>query len=379
MNVLIITVVGGFLPKFLMQDVHMLMERGHNVHYATNFDNPIYECNKKELEAIGIKCFQIPIKKSPLGIRSNMIALMHLKKIVKECSIDMTYLHNPMGGVLGRLLVFSNKRLLTIYTAHGFHFYKGAPLQNWMLYYPVEKCLARKTDVLITINHEDENQANLFKLKKYGFVSRIPSTGIDAERFYYDISQKDLLRERYSIETDAFIFLSVGELNDNKNHETIIKAFAKANIYKSRLYICGEGYKHQQLQSLIDELGLGDRVVLTGYQTQIENYYKMADIFMFPSKREGMGMAAIEAMACGLPLIVSDNRGSREYAKDNAIVCDAYNIEAFANAMKQLYEDDVLRKHMVQKSIEISCDFTKEKTRKAMEEIMEKVEAQHGY
>ena len=130
---------------------------------------------------------------------------------------------------------------------------------------------------------------------------------------------------------------------------------------------------------MIDELGLDDRVVLTGYQTQIENYYKMADIFMFPSKREGMGMAAIEAMACGLPLIVSDNRGSREYAKDNAIVCDAYNIEAFANSMKQLYQDDVLRKHMVQKSIEISCDFTKEKTRKAMEEIMEKVEARHGY
>lgn len=378
MNVLIIAVVSGFLPKFLMQDVHMLMKRGYVVHYATNFDNPIYECDKEALEDIGIKCFPISIEKSPFAFQANSRALKALNRIVKDHDIDVVYMHNPVGGVLGRALAIPNKNIITIYTAHGFHFYKGAPLINWLLYYPVERLFANITDVLITINHEDEKRAKTFKLRKNGIVKRIPSTGFEPKRFYFDENQKALLREKYDIKKDTFVFLSVGELNDNKNHATIIKAFAKANITNSQLLICGEGYKREQLQKLIEELKLEDSVKLCGYQTQIEDYYRMSDVFMFPSIREGMGMAAIEAMACGLPLIVSDNRGSREYARDNAIVCESSSIEGFAVAMQRMQQDCSLKEAMAKRSREIAPEFTKEQTLKVMKEIVERLEAEYA-
>jgi glycosyltransferase involved in cell wall biosynthesis len=377
MNILIITVVGGFLPKFLMQDVQMLMERGHVVHYATNFENPIYECNKTQLEESGIKCFQIPIAKSPLAFRANDRALKELREIVKNCLIDMVYMHNPVGGVLGRLLSRDDKDLITVYTAHGFHFYQGAPMLNWLLYYPVERILAKRTDILVTINHEDEERAKKFKLRKNGCVKRIPSIGLDPERFYQDIAQREPLRAKFGVASDEFLFLSVGELIDNKNHATIIKAFARANLENSRLFICGEGSKRRKLQKLIERLGLVGKVVLCGYQSRIEDFYRMADVFLFPSFREGMGMAALEAMACGLPIIVSDNRGSREYSRENAIVCDALKVEEFASAMKKIYSEGDLRRYMAQQSLSIVPDFYKEKTCLVMQKIIERLETMH--
>lgn len=375
MNVLIITAVGGFLPKFLMQDVQLLIERGHVVHYATNFANPVYECDEPELEAMGVKCFNIPIAKSPLGVKNNHLAYKKLKQIVNDSKIDLVYAHNPMGGVLGRVLTYTNSSLKVIYTAHGFHFYKGAPLRNWILYYPVEKFLAKKTDVLITINHEDEELSKQFTLKPGGFVKRIPGTGVDTKRFYSDDTRKAFLREKHNIRDDEFIYLSVGELNDNKNHSTIIKSFASANMPNARLYICGEGPNHRSLQRQINGLGVKGRVKLCGYQHNIEDYYRMADAFVFPSIREGMGMASLEAMACGLPLIVADNRGTREYARDNAIVCKAQDADGFRLAMSQLYYDHERKVVMGHKSLTIAPEFAKSETIKIMEEIFGRLEA----
>ncbi len=219
MNILILTAVGGFLQEFLMHDVEMLMEQGHTLHYASNFDNPIYECDKDALEKLGARCFNIPIAKSPFSPK-NIKALREIKKIITDWSIDLIYMHNPMGGVLGRLA--ASKKIITVYTPHGFHFYKGAPLLNRFFYYPAEKHLAHRTDVIITINHEDEEKAKTFHLKKGGFVDRIPGTGYDTERFYPDKSQKYILRDAYGIDRNDFIYLSVGELNNNKNHAVLI-------------------------------------------------------------------------------------------------------------------------------------------------------------
>lgn len=373
MNVLIITAVGGFLPKFLMQDVQLLKDRGHVIHYATNFNNLIYECDIEDLEAMGIQCHMIAIAKSPVHIFKGIKALIQLIDIVKKNKIDAVYLHNPMGGVLGRLLTVWKKELYVIYTSHGFHFYHGAPFVNWLMYYPVEFLLAKRTNQLVTINEEDEKIAKKFKLRECGASTKISGVGLDSKRFYYNPEIRGTLRRKYRVGESEFVFLSVGELNNNKNHAVIIEAFAKCNYDKAKLYICGEGSNRKKLQKLINKLGLEKKIKLLGYQIQIEDFYRLADCFVFPSKREGLGMASVEAMACGLPLIVADNRGTREYAFNNSIVCASDDAEGFSKAMTFMIRNTLAREKMVKESLEIVPRFYREEIKESMDRVFERM------
>ena len=383
MNILIITTISGFLPKFEMQDVKILQEKGFTVHYASNFQNPVYECSRMELESRGIICHEIGIQKSPMAAVKNFRAWRMLKKIIQKEQIHAIHCHNPVGGVLGRLCsrMIGAHGLYVIYTAHGFHFYHGAPKRNWLLYYPVERFLAGRTNELITINQEDYRHAKKMHLRKEGRVSLIPGVGLDKKRFHPDRAAGMALRNRLKIPEADVVFLSVGELNANKNHEIIIKAFQ--NLLEKRkagkdfssywLLICGEGVKRAALSSLIHKLGLEKRVLLCGYQKEIETYYQCADIFLFPSLREGFGMAPVEAMACGLPLVVADNRGTREYASDNAFVCGPKDADGFCKAMYRLVSDEKLRLSMGERSKALSDRFTMEKTAEIMEQVYERM------
>lgn len=384
MNILIITTISGFLPKFEMQDVKILQEKGFTVHYASNFQNPVYECSREELESHGIICHEIGIQKSPMAVAENFHAWRMLKTIIRKEQIHAIHCHNPVGGVLGRMCsrTMGAQDLYVIYTAHGFHFYNGAPKRNWLLYYPVERFLAGRTNELITINQEDYKRARKMHLRKEGQVSLIPGVGLDKKRFHPDRAAGMALRSRLEIPESDVVFLSVGELNANKNHEVIIKAFQnlleKEKTGKDSgsywLLICGEGRRRGALNSLIHNLGLGKRVLLCGYQKEIETYYQCADIFLFPSIREGFGMAPVEAMACGLPLVVADNRGTREYASDNAFVCAPKDVESFCEAMYQLASDEKLLFFMGERSRAFSGRFTMEKTAEVMEQVYERMQ-----
>lgn len=373
MNILLITTISGFVPKFMMQDVRLLQAMGHTVHYASNFDNPVYECDREALEAEGIICHSVPIAKSPRYIGANLAALRQLNRIVERFEIAAIHCNNPMGGVLGRLAGSRRQKPYVIYTAHGFHFYAGAPIKNWVCYYPVEKMLAHRTNQLITINREDKAHADRFRLRKGGTVAQIPGVGLDTDRFVPRPEKRTEYRQQLKLASDSFVFLSVGELNDNKNHRTIINAFSHLREKCAILLICGEGPRHSQLQEQIDRAGLTDRVRLCGYQTEIEKYYQSADCFLFPSMREGLGMAAVEAMACGLPLIVGDNRGTREYARENAIACKPLDEQAFYKAMQLLSEDRDRAARMGKRSVEIAAAFTREKTAEVMRRVYERM------
>ena len=222
-KILFITTISGFLPQFEMNDVNIVQELGYEVHYATNFYNPVYEVNREELRKHNIILHQIDIQKSPFKVRRNFKAWMQLRKILKKEHIDIIHCHNPMGGVLGRLADIGLKRKLpVIYTAHGFHFYKGAPALNWLLYYPVEVLLARKTNVLITINDEDYIRASKFRLRPGGVVRKIPGVGISTAKFRMHTEERECVRKELGISEQDFFLLSVGELNANKNHQIVV-------------------------------------------------------------------------------------------------------------------------------------------------------------
>ena len=374
-NILILTTISGFVQKFEMNDIHILQEMGWKIHYASNFDNPIYECDRDFLEREGIICHNIPIQKSPAAVRENRKALREILHIIKDNHIEAVHCHNPIGGVLGRMAgTLSVRHPYVLYTAHGFHFYHGAPKMNWMIYYPVEKMLAHHTDQIITINQEDYRNAKKFRLRRNGTVTQIPGVGLQREKFYRNENLRVEMRNKLGIAEDQFFFLSVGELNENKNHAVAIKALSKIQNSKIRYGICGEGPGREKLEKLIHELGLGEQVTLYGYQKDISSYYQAADCFVFPSIREGLGMASIEAMGSGLPLIVGDNRGTREYAMENAIVCAPEDVVAFACAFMKVLTDENARSEMAKQSEMLAEKFTIEQTDRIMRKVYQRME-----
>lgn len=314
---LIVTTISGFVPQFEMNNVFTLQKMGYEVHYASNFHNPHYGSDNHRLDGTGIICHQIDFVRSPFHVAANLKAYRQLYILLQEQMFDFIHCHTPMGGVLGRLAAEQNRRkqhvtCRVIYTAHGFHFFRGAPFINWIFYYPVERWLAHFTDILITINREDYQRAKRFHLRRLeGKVEKVNGVGIDVTYYQKITIDREAVRKEIGVKKGQLFFLSIGELNRNKNHRIMIEALAK--IKKDICYvICGEGKSKKNLEKLIKKYQLENKVQLLGYRRDIPELLKAADLFVLPSFREGLSLSLQEAMACGVPVIASDIRGNRE-------------------------------------------------------------------
>ncbi|MCM1193870.1 MAG: glycosyltransferase family 4 protein [Butyrivibrio sp.] len=376
-KVLFITTISGFLQQFEMNDVNILQEMGYEVHYATNFNNPIYEVDINVLKQKDIVLHQVDIQKSPRRLIQNTRAYCQIRRLIRQERFSIIHCHNPMGGVLGRLAAaFSGVKAYVIYTAHGFHFYEGAPAKNWLLYYTAERLLAHWTDMIITINKEDYSRACGFRLRKNGSVKRIHGVGVDAERFQVRPQIRKQKREELGIPENFFHIVTAAELNLNKNQKIIIEALAGLKNKEICYSICGKGENADNLQRLIQEYRLEDRVHLLGYRRDMEEILQTADCFAFPSIREGLGIAAVEALCCGVPLIAADNRGTREYAIDNynSIICRADCVKDFREAIRRMYDDAAYRSTLSSHCRETAENFGRAAVGKAMRDIYGSVE-----
>lgn len=341
---LILATTSDFLWKFEMENVKILQQMGYVVHYAANMNEPHYLPGPEKIQALGVQAHHIDIARSPFMVQYNYAALHQLAAIIKSYQIRILHCHTPVGGLLGRLAGRLCKGLVVIYTAHGFHFYRGAPLLNRVAYYSVEKALAKSTDFLIVINREDYEIAKKFRLKKNGRVEQIPGVGLDLEKFHpLPEERRRILRRQLGIGTEDCFFVSVGELNENKNHRVVLEALDKLRHLRGSLAgirygICGDGFFRDRLQRWIAELNLSGVVTLYGYRTDIPQMLGCADAAVFPSIREGLGMAGLEALAMGIPVIAADNRGTREYMRHgkNGFVCSPHNGEEFARSMERI-------------------------------------------
>ena len=310
-------------------------------------------CNYNDCELdslysqLGCNFFQIDFSRSPLSL-DNLKAYKQLKEVIKNGGYDIVHCHTPNAAVITRLVcrkLRKKNKLNVFYTAHGFHFYKGAPKLNWLVYYPVEKLCSHFTDKLITINQEDYELAkSKFKAKE---VCYVPGVGIDLSRFEnVEVDRREKRRE-IGVPEDAFLLVSVGELNENKNHQVIIRAMAKLGNPNIHYAIAGVGDKKEYLEELAQTLGVSDRLHLLGYRRDIPELNIAADAFCFPSHREGLGLAAIEAMACGLPIITSNVHGINDYSIDGVTgyKCSPTDAEGFASAIEKLLKNrDLIEK-----------------------------------
>lgn len=344
-KVLIIATVGGFLKQFEMNDVQILQDMEYEIHYAANMENCIYHFNPQELIDRNIHLHHINIHKSPFAVFYHIKAVRELVEIIRQEHVNFIHCHTPVGGYLGRKAgkICGISDIKVFYTSHGFHFYKGAPPIQKIFFYLVEKHLAKLTDVMITINKEDYEIASSFRMKKGGSVWQIPGVGLDMEQFDIpDQDERQKARKKLNISDDTFFLLSVGELNKNKNYSVILKALCELNRsseMKDIVYgICGDGPQKKDLYQKIRIEGLDQQVFLYGYCNSIREFLAAADAFVFPSRREGMGMAALEALAMGIPVLASDNRGTREYMhnEENGYVCNWKNPSDFVSGIRKL-------------------------------------------
>lgn len=495
-RVLMLSSAASMIDQFNMSNIELLQEMGYQVDVACNFErgNPCsderIEYLKQRFDAMGVDYYQIDFTRSVMNLSQNFKAYTQVRRLTAEKNYAFIHCHSPIGGVVGRIVARILKTRI-IYTAHGFHFFSGAPKKNWLLFYPIEKFFSRWTDILVTINQEDYNMAKSrlhakkvfyipgvgVDIKKYSvcnsdekakrkelhvpqnafllfatrgwknkeklrimlealhclknediyyiftgqgkmdqeFESLIENYGLkknvrflgdatdidelceaadcfiqnsDSNEFNIDeleamasglpvISISDSVeemvaaikelhensnlrneyggnnlrkarmfelekspeimnelnrigggnyrhtkcldirshkRKEFGFALDDFVVISIGELNQNKNHKTIIKAIRKLNNPRVKYIICGRGIERENLLKLIQESNLEEQVFLAGFQTDVKEFLYMADLFAFPSKREGLGLAAIEAMAAGLPLLTSNVHGIKDYS-----------------------------------------------------------------
>lgn len=319
-KVLIAASVASMIDQFNLPNIRLLQKLGYEVHIACNFKEG-NTCSAKRIRNLqeGLKEMQAmwhqwDCPRNPGNVLQCHRAYRQLWELTRQYAFAWIHCHSPLGGALARIVAY-RRGIRVIYTAHGFHFYRGAPLKNWIVYYPVEKLLSYGTDLLITVNQEDYCFArHRLRQKK---TCHIPGVGIDVEKFRpLDKEQKRMRRKqfclKYRIPREAIVLLSVGELSRRKNHQLVLSALAELAREDVYYVICGRGAYRKKLIRQAERLGISSRVRMIGFQEDMARIYQSADMFVFPSLQEGMPTALMEAMAAGLPCIVSDIRGSRE-------------------------------------------------------------------
>lgn len=308
---------GKRVNRFWLTSIAAVKALGGEFHLACNMDNADTENFLKDCRNYGIIPHQINFNRNPLSLQ-NINACKELVSLLREENFDLIHTNTPVGGLVGRIAAHIVGSSMVIYQAHGFHFWKGAPLKNWLCYYPVERLLAHYTDTLITINKEDYKLAKSFRAKHIEYV---PGVGINTQEFKYDKEKRVKKRNELRLKDNSFVLLSVGELIPRKNHKMVIDAINKlkgAPEFKNiQYYILGSGDFEEYLSEYVHKFGLESHVHLLGYRLDADSFYDASDVFVFMSYQEGLPVALMEAMASRLPVICSNIRGNSDLVSNN--------------------------------------------------------------
>lgn len=390
---LLVTRVSGFIPQHEMNNVRILQKMGYEVHYATDLNNVVYGKDNSRLENTGIITHQIDFVRSPFssGVKKSYL---QLKQLMLSEKFDLIHCHMPMSGVITRLAAQkarkeSGRSVPVLYTAHGFHFFNGAPLKNW-LYYPVERYLARYTDRLILINHEDYKRGQGFHVR--GRAEYVPGIGIKLsdDNCYHNMDEDERAAYMYSITgrnitADTKILVSIGELSKRKNHILLVEMMAELMDLDIICIIGGSGSEETAIRRKIQELHLEKKVFLAGYINDVSALLSASDCFILSSFQEGLPVVVMEAMAAGLPVIAGRIRGVTdliEHAKGGYLV-QSFEPEDFAVKVRRMFTEkdrksavprDIRREQMGRWNMERVKKFSRDVVEKKMWDIYKGVQ-----
>lgn len=376
---LMLASTASMIDQFNMDNI-ALLQRDYEVHVACNFlegntcsDEQIAILQRR-LTEMGVPYYQVDITRNVLNIPQVLRAYRQTRALMKEHGYAMVHCHSPIGGAVCRLaaMPFRKKGMKVLYTAHGFHFFRGAPLLNWLIYYPIEWCLAHVTDILLTLNKEDHARAlRRIHAKR---IEYIPGIGIDTTKFGRSTANRQEKRAELGLKEDDFVILTVAELNKNKNHTVILKALGllrdRPGFERVQYLLCGKGDLQPQLEEEAESLGIRQQLHFLGFRRDVQDIYKCSDIFAFMSFREGLSVALMEAMSCGLPPVCSPIRGNTDLV-DHGVegLLAEFEPAAVADAIWELYRNEDRRVRLSAAAAEKIHLFDQESVHNRMEEI----------
>ena len=362
-KVLILSTTDNMIWQFLVPHIKYMEENGATIECACAKTGFWFD----ELANDGFVMHEIPISRNPLSI-GNLKSFKLLKNLQKEKQYDIIYCQQPNSGVLGRSLAHKFK-LPCIYVAHGFHFLKGNnPIKNF-IFKSIEKCFAKKTTALITINNEDYEASKNWKAKH---VYKINGIGIDVSKYQPNTKlDTEKFKNSLGFEKDDFIVTSIGELNKNKNTYQILDVIKNIENEKIKYLIVGQGPLDEQMQNFIKKHKLENRIKLAGFRKDIQDILTVSDIYIMPSHREGLSRSMMEAMSFGLPVVASRIRGNTELVGNNegGILCEKCNKEEYKQAILKLYESEDLQKQFKKRNVEFIKNYDIKIVLRQLEEI----------
>lgn len=372
-KILLVATVQSHICQFHKPLAEVLHKMGCEVHVAAH-DNLVLK-NGLKLDFVD-EVFDLPFSRSPKN-KSNITAYKQLKKILDEGNYDVVHCNTPMGGFLTRLAARDARKKGTkvVYTVHGFHFYEGAPIKNWLVYYPIETWLSRLTDVLITITHEDYRLA---KMRFHCNVEHIHGVGVDEHR-YFQVSEEDklALRNKMGYSPTQKLILCIGELNTNKNQLIAILAMHKIveKFPDALLILAGNGPREKFLKKLIRKEGLERNVQMIGYVTNLQDYQHVIDVQVSCSLREGLPLNVVECMLSGNPVVASVNRGHKELIHDgeNGYIVLSNDSDAMADRVLLLLENVKERNRISMNAQKFAIDYSSENVKRELNEIYSKL------
>ena len=349
-SVLIVATTAYMIRQFNMNNIDLLQRMGHTVDVACNFTigNPmsteVLQAFKDNLKQRNVICYDLSFVKSIFDLKNNLNAYMELKSKLKSKKYAFIHCQTPVAGVISRFAAWRT-RTPNLYMAHGFHFYKGANLVNWLIYYPIEKLMSLITDVIIVINKEDYDLSKRKLYPKKLFY--LPGVGIET-KIYNKKQTIDLktFKAHMGIPDNASLLLSVGELSERKNHEVLIKALT--DIPDVHLMIAGIGSLESRLKQIAINNGVNERVHFLGFRRDIRDIYPLADIYCHPAFQEGLSVAIMEAMASSLPVVCANIRGNIDLIinEKGGLLVLQNSPKSYAKAINKLLGDSTLRLQM---------------------------------
>jgi glycosyltransferase EpsD len=354
LKVLFVANIHKHFSAFHIPYINWLKSQGFEVHVAANDGSTrINEADKQ---------FDIPINRNPLSF-DNVRAIKQLKGIIKNEHYALVHCHTAMGSVTARLAAISFRKqgLKVIYTAHGFHFFKGSSKKFWLLYFPIEKYLSRFTDAIITINKEDYNLVKQFNFKnKSTFL--ISGVGVEAEKFNPVSEQvKQSLRSKNNIDKNAFVLVYAAEYIHRKNHEFLIECVKRLHtqIPHLKVLLAGRGQLMESIGQIIISEGLQHQIIQLGFRSDIDEIYKLSDVGISTSRQEGLGLNLVEEMMCGLPAVATKDRGHNEIIDHhiNGFIVPQNNTKKFSDAILELYNHKYLYNNMSKEALNKAKKF----------------------
>lgn len=374
-KILFVATVQSHIMNFHVPYLEHWKKKGYEVHVATKIDEKKYDNIELSLE--DIKWNQIDFDRNPFS-KHSIIALKQLVKLMKENEYELVHVHTPVGSILGRLAAkFTNTKNI-VYTAHGFHFYKGAPMKNWIIYYSIEKIMARYTDALITINEEDYiTSKKNFKTRCKNGIFKVNGVGIDLNKYKMNEDVDLEFKKSLGLEKTDFVITIVAELIKRKNHSQIIESMEViCKSYKDiKVLFVGDGELFLNIKKEIIKKKLSENIIMLGFRTDVEKILNISDIVGLFSYHEGLPKNIMEAMVAGKPIICTNIRGNKDLIDDNSngFLVDIDDIEGTVEKIVALYEDRNLINKMGINNRNCIKDYEINKVLKDVEKIYKKL------